>query len=72
MTLYREICKNAAEENVKKREKREALKIKKAREDKKVAKKLSRERAVCKYCNKDTFTSMKQLEVHISKKHVQV
>ena len=72
MTLYREICKNAAEENVKKREKREALKIKKAREDKKAAKKLSRESAGCKYCNKDTFTSMKQLEVHISKKHAQV
>ena len=23
----------------------------------------------CKYCNKDTFTSLKQLQLHISKKH---
>ena len=69
MTLFTEIRKNAAEENAKNKQKREISKINKAREDKRQAKKTSRENAVCQYCNKDTFTSMKQLEVHISKKH---
>tara|TARA_B100000902_G_C27061029_1_gene789125 strand:+ start:155 stop:772 length:618 start_codon:yes stop_codon:yes gene_type:complete len=37
-------------------------KIKKQRAD-------SREKAVCKICGKNTFTSMKQLEIHINAKH---
>tara|TARA_B100000902_G_scaffold399173_1_gene468798 strand:- start:453 stop:638 length:186 start_codon:yes stop_codon:yes gene_type:complete len=39
------------------------------KQEKREARKLSREKAVCKYCNKDTFTSMKQLQLHIPKKH---
>lgn len=33
------------------------------------AKKADREAAVCPHCGKDTFTSTKQLAIHISKKH---
>lgn len=29
----------------------------------------SRDKAICKICNRDTFTSEKQLAVHMSKKH---
>ena len=29
----------------------------------------SRKNAVCSVCNKDTFTSMKQLEQHMNAKH---
>ena len=29
----------------------------------------SREKAVCEICGKNTFTSMKQLEIHMKAKH---
>lgn len=46
-------------------------KIKKEKDDlaKKTQKRIDRENAICKYCGKDTFTSSKQLQVHINKKH---
>ncbi|MBD36405.1 MAG: hypothetical protein CL512_06515 [Actinobacteria bacterium] len=69
MNLYREICKNAREETKKRAQEAEMAKIVKKKQEKREARKLSREKAVCKYCNKDTFTSMKQLQLHISKKH---
>jgi hypothetical protein len=43
-------------------------KSKKENQRKKVRKK-SREKAICPICNKDTFTSEKQLDIHMSKKH---
>lgn len=41
----------------------------KKKQDKKKQKEESKKNAVCKTCGKDTFTSMKQLEIHIKAKH---
>ena len=54
----RQICEAREEE---KRQKR----LQQLRE----AKKADREAAVCPHCGKNTFTSTKQLAVHIYKKH---
>jgi len=48
---------------------REEEKQKKREEQLRKAKKADREAAVCPHCGKDTFTSTKQLAIHISKKH---
>ena len=41
----------------------------KKKDNQKKQKAESQKNAVCKTCGKDTFTSMKQLEIHINAKH---
>jgi hypothetical protein len=41
----------------------------KKKDNQKKQKAESQKKAVCKTCGKDTFTSMKQLEIHIKAKH---
>ena len=69
MRMYRQIRINKKIYDLKKKEKIAEDKKKKEKEDKRLERELSRKKAVCKHCNKDTFTSLKQLELHISKKH---
>ena len=50
-------------------EEKEKRQIKAVRLHKKQTRKKSRQKAVCHICKKDTFTSEKQLNVHINAKH---
>ena len=69
MTMYREICFNKRAEILKQKEQAARLAKLKEKEEKKKNKENSRKLAVCKHCNRDTFTSLKQLQIHIAKKH---
>lgn len=69
MILYRHIIhteKSLLGERIK-HQKEQKKKL--ATEERKQKRKLSRQSAICHICNKDTFTSEKQLNVHIKAKH---
>lgn len=69
MILLKQIIINEKNKKKKLAEYKRKNDIIKEKELIKQARKESRENAVCKYCQKNTFTSMKQLEVHINSKH---
>ena len=69
ITLYRQMIYNkkiALRDRIKHQEEHEK---KKALNDKKRKRQISRQLAVCHICNKNTFTSEKQLNIHIKAKH---
>ena len=69
MILLKQIIINEKNKKKKLAEYKRRNDIIKQKELVKKSRKESREKAVCKYCQKNTFTSMKQLEIHIKSKH---
>ena len=69
MVLYKQIIKNKQMRQQK--AEAQALKDKEIalKKEQKRMRECSRKNAVCSVCNKDTFTSMKQLEQHMNAKH---
>ena len=70
MIIYRQMIYNEEISLSNKIKKKEEDIKKKILNDKKRERKVSRKLAVCKICNKNTFTSEKQLNIHIKAKHI--
>ena len=69
MMLYRQMIHTEKMVLLDKSKHQEEQSQKKALNDKTWKRKLSRQSAICHICNKDTFTSEKQLHIHIKAKH---
>ena len=69
IVLHAYIVNQERERRQRIREAKEAELRKKREEQVRKAKKADREAAVCPHCGKDTFTSTKQLAIHIHAKH---
>ena len=69
MNLHRQIIFNHSELNrAETKRKIKEIELEKRKSEKK-AKAAARQNAVCPHCNKSTFTSEKQLQIHITAKH---
>lgn len=69
MLLHKQIIYEEEQRKAKVNAEKEKRQIKAVRLHKKQTRKKSRQKAVCHICKKDTFTSEKQLNVHINAKH---
>ena len=67
--LIKQITLNKKNEIEKAAERKRVNELIKKKDDKKKQKAESKKNAVCKICGKNTFTSMKQLEIHMKAKH---